>query len=166
MTLVFAITALLTAGSALAAITLRNLVHCALALALSFLGLAAIYLELNAQFAGFAQVLVYVGAVAILVLFAILLTTTPERETGSRLAPGWVAGVLTAAALFIVFGGILFSSRALPVPAGSAPNVTVKQIGQELMTLYILPLQVIGLLLTAALIGAVIISLREREAGR
>ena len=51
---------------ALAAMTLRNLVHCALALAVTFLGLAAIYLQLNAQFVGFAQVLVYVGAVAIL----------------------------------------------------------------------------------------------------
>lgn len=164
MTLVFIITALLTAGSALAAISLRNLVHCALALALSFLGLAAIYLELNAQFAGFAQVLVYVGAVAILVLFAILLTTTPEREGGSRLAPGWLAGMVTATALFVVFGGILFSSHALPAPGGAAPMVTVKQIGLELMTLYIVPLQVVGLLLTAALIGAVIISMRERGA--
>ena len=164
MTLVFAITGLLTAGAALAAISLRNLVHCALALALSFLGLAAIYLELNAQFVGFAQVLVYVGAVAILVLFAILLTAAPERESGARLAPGWLAGALTAMGLFVVFGGILLSSRALPVPAGAAPTVTVKQIGQELMTVYILPLQVMGLLLTAALIGAVIISLRERGA--
>jgi NADH-quinone oxidoreductase subunit J len=163
MTIVFTITALLTAGSALAAVSLRNLIHCALALALSFLGLAAIYLELNAQFAGFAQVLVYVGAVAILVLFAILLTTTPERESGSRLAPGWLAGVITATALFVVFGSIFFSSHALPAPGGAAPTVTVKQIGQELMTLYILPLQVIGLLLTAALIGAVIISIRERS---
>jgi NADH-quinone oxidoreductase subunit J len=164
MTLVFIMTALLTAGSALAAISLRNLVHCALALALSFLGLAVIYLELHAQFAGFAQVLVYVGAVAILVLFAILLTTTPEREGGSRLASGWLAGIVSATALFVVFGGILLSSRALPAPGGTAPAVTVKQIGQELMTLYILPLQVIGLLLTAALIGAVIISMRERGA--
>jgi NADH-quinone oxidoreductase subunit J len=164
MTIVFAITALLTAGSALAAISLRNLVHCALALALSFLGLAAIYLELNAQFAGFAQVLVYVGAVAILILFAILLTTSPGREGGSRLAPGWLAGGITAATLFVVFGGIFFSSRALPASGGTVPTATVKQIGQELMTLYILPLQVVGLLLTAALIGAVIISMRERGA--
>jgi NADH-quinone oxidoreductase subunit J len=163
MTLVFTITALLTAGSALAAVSLRNLVHCALALALSFLGLAAIYLELNAQFAGFAQVLVYVGAVAILVLFAILLTTTPERE-GSRLAPGWFAGMVTATALFVVFAGILFSSHALPASGSTVPTLTVKQIGQELMTLYLVPLQVVGLLLTAALIGAVIISMRERGA--
>jgi NADH-quinone oxidoreductase subunit J len=164
MTIVFIITALLTAGSALAAISLRNLVHCALALALSFLGLAAIYLELNAQFAGFAQVLVYVGAVAILILFAILLTTPPEREDSSSLAPGWLAGVITATVLFVVFGGILFSSRAFPDHGGAAPTLTVKRIGQELMTFYILPLQVVGLLLTAALIGAVIISMRERGA--
>ncbi len=163
MTLALAITSLFTAGTALAAISLRNLVHCALALALSFLGLAALYLQLDAQFAGFAQVLVYIGAVAILMLFAILLTRSSERETGSILAPGWVLGAISAAFVFVVLAGTICLSRMLPAPAPVAPEVTVKRIGEDLMTTWILPLQVIGLLLTAALIGAVIIAMRERS---
>ena len=68
----FAIIALLILASAVAAMSLRNLVHCALMLMVSFAGLAAVYLQLGAQFVGFAQILVYIGAVAILRVFAIL----------------------------------------------------------------------------------------------
>ena len=78
MTLSFAILAVFTIASAIAAMTLRNLVHCALALVGAFAGLAALYLQLDAQFVGFAQILVYVGAVAILIVFAILLTAGGE----------------------------------------------------------------------------------------
>ena len=74
----FAIIAVLTLASAVAAMSLRNLVHCALALTVTFAGLAAFYLQLDAQFVGFAQILVYVGAVAILIVFAILLTRGGE----------------------------------------------------------------------------------------
>ena len=87
MTITFAIIAAVTIAAAVAAMTLRNLVHCALALAVTFAGLAAVYLQLDAQFVGFAQILVYVGAVAILIVFAILLTRggeTPPQTSVSR----------------------------------------------------------------------------------
>src|SRR5216110_977453 len=70
----FIILGLLTLAGAVAAMSLRNLVHCALALTVAFAGLAALYLQLDAQFVGFAQILVYIGAVAILIVFALLLT--------------------------------------------------------------------------------------------
>ena len=81
----FAILAVLTLAGAVAAMSLRNLVHCALALTAAFAGLAAVYLQLNAQFVGFAQILVYIGAVAILIVFAILLTRggEPPRQAAS-----------------------------------------------------------------------------------
>ena len=75
----FVIIAALTVVSALAAMSLRNLVHCALCLTITFAGLAALYLKLNAQFVGLAQVLVYIGAVAILIVFAILLTRSDDQ---------------------------------------------------------------------------------------
>ena len=81
----FAIIAVLTLASAVAAMSLRNLVHCALALTVTFAGLAAFYLQLDAQFVGFAQILVYVGAVAILIVFAILLTRGSEPPRQSSL---------------------------------------------------------------------------------
>ena len=78
MTLTFDIIAGITVAAAVAAMGLRNLVHCALALTVALVGLALAYLQLDAQFVGLAQILVYVGAVAILIVFAILLTRGSE----------------------------------------------------------------------------------------
>src|ERR1041385_7132508 len=96
MNIVFAIIAALTIAAAVAAMSLRNLVHCALALALSFAGLAAAYLQLSAQFVGFTQLLVYVGAVAILIVFAILLTRNSETNQQPFLSRSWPGGLIVA----------------------------------------------------------------------
>src|SRR5882724_9999868 len=161
MTPPYAILALLTIASAVAAMTLRNLVHCALALALTFAGLAAFYLQLDAQFAGFAQVLVYVGAVAILIVFVILLTRGSEPPQEPIFSSGSLLGLAIAVAVFGVMAIAIRSSRLAGVKLPAAPETTVRQIGDQLMTKYILPLEVVGLLLTAALIGAVIIAMKE-----
>lgn len=152
--------------AAAAAMTFRNLVHCALAMAVSFIGLAAIYLQLNAQFVGFAQVLVYVGAVAILIVFAILLTRSSGVSNDSIVAPGWISGVLIAAGVFGVLAWAVLSTESLPDRAGPAPETTVREVGDALMTRYVMPLEVVGLLLTAAMIGAVVIAMRDREGGQ
>ena len=166
MTIVFCILAALTLGGGLAAVTLRNTVHCALALTVAFAGLALLFLQLDAQFAGFAQILVYVGAVAILVVFAILLTRNSENEAGGILSKTWLAGVAIAAAVFAVLSfAILGTARQFP-HAPPAPTVTVLQIGAALMGRYVLPLEIVALLLTAALIGAVIVAMHEKEAAK
>lgn len=162
MPLVFLVLSIVTLFGAVAAISLRNLVHCALALTLTFAGLAALYLQLGAQFAGFAQILVYIGAVAILIVFAILLTRGVESGGQSVLSAGWLWGVAVAVAVFSVLSGMILSSKALLRGLPPPHSVTVSQIGDQLMTKYILPLEVLGLLLTAALIGAVIIAMREK----
>jgi NADH:ubiquinone oxidoreductase subunit 6 (subunit J) len=159
----FAIFATLIVVSAIAAMSLRNLVHCALALTVTLAGLAALYLQLDAQFVGFAQVLVYVGAVAILIVFAILLTRGGEPPNRPIFSPRWAVGAAIAVIVFGVLAGMVLSSRALTRDIPPAPSVSVRQIGDRLMTQFILPLEVIGLLLTAALIGAVIIAMHERE---
>ena len=74
MSLFFIITALITMASAIAAMTLRNLVHCVLCLTVTFAGIALVFLQLGAEFIGFSQILVYIGAVSILMLFALLMT--------------------------------------------------------------------------------------------
>src|SRR5688572_9688447 len=105
---IFYVLAILTAGSAVAAMSLRNLVHCGLCLIGTFVGLAALYLQLNAEFVGFAQILVYAGAVGILLVFAILLTRGGEVQGGfcnRSLSP--VSGFLVAI--------VLLSSIALPI---------------------------------------------------
>lgn len=158
---VFLIIALLTIATAAAAMTLRNLIHCALALALAFIGLAAAYLQLNAQFVGFAQVLVYVGAVAILIVFAILLTRGGEAPEKNVFSSTWLWGGGVACAVFGVLAWAIKQSALNRSEIPPAPEATVKQIGDALMSKYVLPLEVIGLLLTAAMIGAVIIAMRE-----
>ena len=163
MSATFFIIAALTVGSAAAAMTLRNLVHCALVLTVAFAGLAALYLRLDAQFAGFAQILVYVGAVAILIVFAILLTRGGGAPEQSVFSSSWVVGVGIAVVVFGVLCRMILSSRAVTRELPGPPEATVRQIGDQLMTRYILPLEIVGLLLTAALIGAVIIAMREKE---
>jgi NADH:ubiquinone oxidoreductase subunit 6 (subunit J) len=163
MTWRFAIIAALTLASAVAAVTLRNLVHCALMLMVTLAGLAAFYLQLGAQFVGFAQILIYVGAVAILIVFVILLTRGSEPPRESSFSSTWVVGVAIAVSVFGLLSVVVLSSRAPTDQVRPLPEATVGQIGEQLMGKFVLPLEVIGLLLTAALIGAVLVAMREEE---
>ncbi len=166
----FIIIAAVTLVSAACAMSLRNLVHCGLCLAITFGGLAAAYLHLSAEFVGFAQILVYVGAVAILIVFTILLTRNTEVSLarGSR---SWLAGLLVAIVVCASIAVPLLKSPSLQRgPAMTTkPNAEVRRIGEKLMTQYVIPLEAIALVLTAALLGAVVIAMRdepEKKVGR
>jgi NADH-quinone oxidoreductase subunit J len=162
---IFLFLAILTVAGAVAAMTARQLVHGALCLAGAFAGLALLYLGLGAQFVGWVQLLVYVGAVAILMVFAILLTRSsesPQAERWSR-APWQGLGIGTA-----VFGALALAilnselTQTPPWPAQSVTtDATVLGIGRILMTDHVVALEAIGLLLTAALIGGVMIAMDE-----
>ncbi|HEV7924176.1 MAG TPA: NADH-quinone oxidoreductase subunit J [Verrucomicrobiae bacterium] len=160
--IVFLLCAAVTLVGAVAAMMLRNLVHCALCAAGAFAGLAAIYLQLDAEFVGFAQVLIYVGAIAILIVFAVLLTRGGDvQPSAATTSPSWWVGLPVAALVVAsLIGSIMASPRLLRLPT---PNVhaPVKQIGEQLMNQFVMPLETVGLLLTAALLGAVVIGLRE-----
>jgi NADH-quinone oxidoreductase subunit J len=170
MTVSFLILAIMTLAGGVAAMTLRRLVHCALALAVAFAGLAALYLNLGAEFAGLAQLLVYVGAIAILIVFAILLTPTRAagEEAGLQKAfsPAGLGGALLALAVFAVLAwAVVTSSVARQPGAEAAPSASMQEIGLALMQRYVLPLEVIALMLTAAMIGAVILAMKEKRTG-
>ena len=163
MSPVFIILALLTIAGAVAALSMRNLVHCALALTIAFAGLAAFYLQLGSQFVGFAQILVYIGAVAILIVFAILLTRGSETPEKSILSSSWIAGIVIAVSVFAVLAGAITSSSVTRPALPPVPETNMQALGEKLMTTYLLPLEVLGLLLTAALIGAVIIAMQDKK---
>jgi NADH:ubiquinone oxidoreductase subunit 6 (subunit J) len=163
MSFPFLIIAVVTLFAAAAAMSLRHLVHCALSLVVALAGLAALYLNLGAEFVGFAQILVYVGAVAILIVFAVLLTRSDATPNQTVLAPGWFSGIVISTVVFATLGWAALNSPGLPREMPPAPAATVKNIGDLLMTRYVLPLEVVGLLLTAALIGAVIIAMKEES---
>jgi NADH-quinone oxidoreductase subunit J len=118
MTVSFIIIAIITIASAIAAMTLRNLVHCALALVGAFAGLAALYLQLEAQFVGFAQILVYVGAVAILIVFAILLTGGAESPKQPIFSATWCIG---AGVTLAVLGVLVWALRSSHVITDTLP---------------------------------------------
>ena len=170
MTFLITIFAAVTLCGAVAAMTLGKLVHCALALTIAFAGLAILYLNLDAEFAGLAQLLVYVGAIVILIVFAILLTPSlSEADIKSRVRVSYSggAGVTLAFGVFAVLAWSVTHSTMGRSAIGSAPPAApVRQIGDALMQRYILPLEVMGLMLTAALVGAVIIAMKESQAPR
>lgn len=163
MNIVFAIIAVVTIAAGVAAMSLRNLVHCALALTVAFAGLAAAYLQLGAQFVGFTQILVYIGAVAILIVFAILLTRGTEPAQQPIISSGRTAGLTVAIIVLGVLVCAIAKSSIRDRTVPPAAKVTVQQIGDALMNKFVLPLEVVGLLLTAALIGAVIIAMKEEK---
>jgi NADH-quinone oxidoreductase subunit J len=155
--------AVFTLVAAVSAVALRNLVHCALCAALSFAGIAMLFLHLDAQFAGLAQLLIYVGAIAILVIFAILLTRSADAPNGSAVfGRSWLWGLLVAGGVLAVMLSVVLASPSLVRPPPGPPTVTVKGLGKALMSTYVLPLEILGLLLTAALIGAAVLAMQEK----
>ena len=162
MGVVFYLISALAVGGALAAVLLKNLVHAALALTLAFLGLALLFLRLDAQFAGFAQILVYVGAVAILVVFAILLTRGSDLPKEGVFSRTWLAGLAIAAGVFAVLAWAVLQAGPYLPDESAVPAVTVNDIGNALMGRYVLPLEIVAVLLTAALLGAVIVAMHEK----
>jgi len=155
----FIIIAIFTLSGALAAACLRKLIHAALCLVLAFLGLAAFYFLLGAEFVGLVQVFVYVGAVAVLIVFTILLTRREEEETSGF---NW-GGALVAVVVFAGLVWTILRTSSVSVVAPAIEALTVKRIGEVLMTNYVWPLQCVGLLLTAALIGALVLVMEEKR---
>ena len=156
--------ATLMLGAAAVAMALRNLIHSALLLVASWAGVAAFYLWAGAQFVAFAQILIYVGAVSMIALFAMLLTRPGvdqpiEPESVFRFLGGLLVGVCMAAIVIGAVIGTNFSAvRGNPAP------VTVRQIGEHLMGPHAAALLIVGLILTVALLGAVIIASVDRSA--
>src|SRR5882762_921981 len=165
----FAVIAIVTVAAALAAATLRQLMHAALSFAVAFVGVAAFFFLLGAEFVGLALVFIYIGAVAVLIVFTILLTRRDSKEhhginppTPKARAARAGSGILIALAVFAGLTWAALKTQSLSVVPPHIRALTVKQIGQALMTGYVWPLQCVGLLLTAALIGALVLVMEER----
>jgi len=158
MTLTFIILAAFTIAGTAAAMLLRNAIHCVLALTVGLAGLAGVYLHLGAQFVGFTQVLVYAGAVAILAVFAIMMTHGPNPKAAHQPSTRRRSGGLVALGVFAVLARAIVTG-APPSSASPQPSASIQQIGEALIHRFVLPLEIMALLLTAALIGAVILAL-------
>ncbi|HEY3661473.1 MAG TPA: NADH-quinone oxidoreductase subunit J [Candidatus Udaeobacter sp.] len=155
----FILISVLMLAGAFAAATLPNLMHAAFCFVLALLGLASFFFLLGAEFVGLALVFIYIGAVAVLIVFTILLT---RRNSNEYHGINW-SGVLIAGP---VFGGLTWAvlkTQSVSIVPPHIQALTVKQIGQALMIGYVWPLQCVGLLLTAALIGALVLVMEEKR---
>ncbi len=161
MSLTFFILSFLLIISAIAAMSVRNLIHCALYIVISFATVGLIFIYQGAEFVGLVQILVYVGAVAVLIVFAILLVRGSNFGQMPAFIRSWKIGVLISALLFITIALCVLKSKN-PIGIESTKEVKVEDVGKELMTKYILPLEVIGLLLTTALIGGVLLVKKDK----
>ncbi len=153
----FYILAALMVISALAVVLQRNIIYSALFLALSFLSVAGIYVILQAEFLAAIQILIYAGAVIILILFAIMLTQRAQSsESNAFNGQAAVAGVV-AVAFFAVLGTILIRTQwNVGLEAPTQPNTEL--LGQALFNQYVLPFEIASILLLVAMIGAIVIA--------
>jgi NADH-quinone oxidoreductase subunit J len=148
-------------------LNLRNVVYMTLALGGVFLGVAGIYILLNAEFLAFAQVLIYAGAITILILFAIMLTRHDAPETEHENRPGlhvWIARVTVLfLGLFIWWtihtAGWYNETPPLPWPV----NGNVMALGEALFHGYVIPFELVSVVLIVALIGAVVLGRKEES---
>jgi NADH-quinone oxidoreductase subunit J len=158
-TVAFTIIAIFTLTFALAAATNPRLMHAALSFAVMFVGIAAFFFLLGAEFVGLVQIFVYVGAVAVLIVFTILLTRRDAEKTRGF---NW-SGVIIAIAVFAGLVWAILKSTSVSIAPPVIKALTVKQIGLALMGSYVWPLLCVGVLLTAALIGALILVLEDKR---
>ena len=164
--IIFLVTAFFTLGSGLMVVTTRNLVHAALWLVATLFGVAVIFALLSAGFLAVVQVVVYIGAIAILFIFAVMLTRKDMRDQGPQMNSGWWAGALIAV---LVFAGLFFllqgwsglSRTAAEIPAGFD---AVGELGNALVSpdAFVLPFEVASVLLVAALVGAVYVAFNRK----
>lgn len=164
--IVFLITAVVTLGSALMVVTSRHLIHAALWLILALFGVAVVYVVLNAGFLAVAQVVIYIGAIAILVIFAVMMTRTLVEDFTKQLNSTWWLAGIVAAALFAGLAWMLgtwegFSTTMPPMAEGADP---LRQLGVALVSpnAYVLPFELASVLLLGALIGALMIAREKR----
>ncbi len=166
-TLLFWIIAVILVGAALLVVSLRNIVHSAIALVLVFAMAAGIYLLLNAEFIAIVQILIYAGAVTILILFALMLTRITGRPITNPTNKLWpVAFIISVlVGLGIIFAVTLSPHAVADVSSGAnqiPTNVNnVVRIGQLLYSpssySYVLPFEIASLVLLVAIIGAIVI---------
>jgi NADH-quinone oxidoreductase subunit J len=170
ITILFLVFAVFILAAAIMTVTVKNIVHAALWLISSFFGVGALYLLMEAEFLGVAQVLIYVGAVSILILFAIMLTRDLEGSQNRQLTPRWWIALIVPAALFgvlIVPTVMTHAWQLPPPPAGQPPTISsAQQIGTAFMREYLLPFEVAAILLLVAMIGAIVVAFEEREQRR
>jgi NADH-quinone oxidoreductase subunit J len=162
----FLIAAGVTLIAAVMVVSARNLVHAAWWLILTLFGVAILFVLLNASFFAVIQVIIYIGAISILIIFAIMMTRRVTRDTGPKFNRDWVLGAVIS---FTLFGGLTWMLSTwdnfnTPLPAMPVDADPLRQLGQALVSpdAYVLPFELASILLLAALVGSIIIAWEKK----
>lgn len=158
---VFLVIAGVTVVAALGVVSSRNIIHSALFLILAFLGVAAVFFTLGAGFLGLVQILVYAGAVAVLIIFAIMLVLNVTAARSNPAQPSretrfW--GALVATILTMTLGSAVWNSHLRPVSDGQAVTDTVGALAELMLGNYVVAFEAAAILLLVAVVGAIILA--------
>jgi NADH-quinone oxidoreductase subunit J len=160
--ILFLLTALVTLGAAVTVVTAQNLVHAALALIATFFGVAILFVLLQAGFLATVQVVLYIGAIAILIIFAIMLTRRVMQDSGPQTNKQWWLAALLSLALFVALWAVLQQVPALQGATGSQPipSDALRLLGLAFVdpNQYALPFELASVLLLIALVGSIVIA--------
>jgi NADH-quinone oxidoreductase subunit J len=167
--IIFIVTALVTFGAAVQVVTSRRLVNAALWLILALAGMAVLYVLLEANFLAAVQVVIYIGAIAILLIFGIMLTRGAMDDKGPQVNGNWWLAALVA---ILLFGGLLALFSQVPGLVAQAADIPTSEgdllndLGRSLVDVnrFVLPFEVASILLLAALVGAMVVA-RPAEQG-
>ena len=164
---IFILSAALIIASAVMVVSTRNLIHAALWLIATLFGVAILYAVLEAGFLAVVQVVVYIGAIAIMFIFAVMLTRKEMRDQGAQVNAAWpfaaLLGLLTFGGLYVILSkwdGLM--NKPAPIPGGADQTVTSLGIALTLPNSYLLPFEVASILLLAALIGSVYVAMNKK----
>jgi len=156
----FALFSFITLLGAILVVTTRRLFHSALALILSFVGVAGLYILLEAEFLAAVQILIYVGAIAILIIFAVMVTRHLMDPKARAFNEQWWIAALGAFLLFVILV-MTVTQVQWPERGAEVPPDAIALLGSAFVGDYLVPFEVASVLLMVALVGAIIIA-RER----
>jgi NADH-quinone oxidoreductase subunit J len=153
------VVAVIILGASLGVVLARNLFHSVLWLALALVGTAGAFVLLHAEFLAAVQVLLYAGGVVTIVVFAIMLTERLAGATVRQMNRGIAAGAAVALAVFLALAGTIL--RAPRLAGGTGPALDTASLGRAVLTDWVLAFEVLGVLLVAALLGALYLARAE-----
>lgn len=164
--IIFLLTAFVAVFSAVNVVTTRNMVHAALWLIATLFGAAVLFALLEASFIAVVQVVVYIGAIAIMFIFAVMLTRRDIRDRGPQHNPGWWSAAIISVLVFVSLTVVLtnwggFNTASAP----AVPEDSLVLLGKALVSpeAFVLPFEVASVLLLAALVGAVYVAIGKKQ---
>ncbi|NBI30612.1 NADH-quinone oxidoreductase subunit J [Chengkuizengella marina] len=160
--LLFIIFSMLVIVGAVFLINLQRVVHMVIALATTFISLAGLYVMLDAEFLAFVQVLIYAGAMTILMIFGIMMTKHEKQNEEPKRALHNVLLLVGSIGFFIILY-LAIQDAVFPIQEFTSNEENTKMIGIELFTWHVIPFELVSVLLTVAFIGAIIVAKREED---